>query len=457
MHVASGNKLSESYFRIDQATGKVSTQVVLDRDNPLFYEKHTFEVYCEDKKYHRQTLQPATLEITVIDVNDNAPEFSQNSYNFQLTEGQNYGVLVGQVIAQDKDQTQNSLQYTIFDAKRKSENSQNTKKSNYEKISVKKTPFVIDRDGVVSVNTPEILDREEFNFYKFSVKAEDSGDKFTIVPVTVEILDINDNQPKWEKLKYVADISESSKIGLKIAKIKASDKDINENGEIEYSILTGNKHNKFSLNKRTGVLTLKNELDHETSKRYELHITAKDHGKIPKSNSKARILINVIDENDHIPKFLQSNYYRSVYENRELGSSLVRVRAVDQDSGSNGIVKYKLRMDKMVVYGPKGKEIENYNLGRFPFELDSKTGDLKLVRMLNREVISKYEMVVLAVDGSRKVSEAALVIDVLNVNDLAPRYEKEEYFVRVSEEMEVGDTVMELVASDGDIRENSEK
>jgi hypothetical protein len=62
----------------------------------------------------------------------------------------------------------------------------------------------------------------------------------------------------------------------------------------------------------------------------------------PRQQDLCRVLVRVLDHNDHAPLFLQASYSASVDEDAPLGTSVLTVTAVDRDHGANGAVTYSM-------------------------------------------------------------------------------------------------------------------
>ena len=77
--------------------------------------------------------------------------------------------------------------------------------------------------------------------------------------ITVVILDANDNLPVFEKEFYETTVKENIRSGEDIIQVQASDDDINENGKIVYSLMHTDASYIFRMDKKTGVLSLKDK------------------------------------------------------------------------------------------------------------------------------------------------------------------------------------------------------
>lgn len=114
--------------------------------------------------------------------------------------------------------------------------------------------FSIDEHtGVISLERP--LDRELQLTYELKARASDQGSPrlSSLCQVVISVLDINDNPPVFEHREYTATVSEDVTVGTQVLRVQAASRDTDANGEISYSIISGNEHGMFSVDRRTGM------------------------------------------------------------------------------------------------------------------------------------------------------------------------------------------------------------
>lgn len=114
--------------------------------------------------------------------------------------------------------------------------------------------FSIDEhSGVISLERP--LDREVQSAYELKARASDQGSPrlSSLCQVVISVLDINDNPPVFEHREYTATLSEDVVVGTQVLRVQAASRDMETNGEISYSIISGNEHGMFSVDPRTGM------------------------------------------------------------------------------------------------------------------------------------------------------------------------------------------------------------
>lgn len=173
--------------------------------------------------------------------------------------------------------------------------------------------------------------------------------------IKISIIDVNDHAPEFHPgTCYRLSVPENSDTSI-IHTVVAKDLDTGRNGEISYSIGSGNMGNKFSINSQTGELTAR-PLDRESHSRYLISVVAQDHGN-PHLQNFCNLTINVEDQNDNDPKFDLSKYSTSIPEDTPIDTSVLKVHASDADMGVNARIIYYLA-----------------NESQWLFRIDNKTG-----------------------------------------------------------------------------------
>ena len=418
---------SQDFFEIDPSNGDISTISKIDRE---FMDVHYFKVTgAENDGADGGRTATTTLQISVRDINDNAPVFEKKLYNTSVRESLPIGSPIVRIRATDEDYEDNGrVSYFLNGA-----GGDNL--------------FRIDSTtGVVSLKSH--LDREKKAQHVINVIARDnavpSERLSTNATVIISIEDDNDNVPSFTKRIYYIDVREDMKSGSSsdrtlIGSVRAVDSDVGNNAMIKYSIIGGNTGSAFTIDQNSGNLYLQQSLDREQQDSYKLIVRAQDLGNPPKSNT-TQVVINIIDVNDNKPQFSTNSYYQSVAENVPQGYSILQVSAFDPDQGRNSKIEYSLHKTSI----------------RLPFLIEKETGWIKTSKVLDREVAGSYRFNVQAMDqGSPPHSAIAHVqISVLDRNDNDPKMSQRVYDIVVSESAPLGSEVLKVVASDPD--ENSE-
>ncbi|XP_043435438.1 protocadherin gamma-A7 isoform X14 [Prionailurus bengalensis] len=270
-------------------------------------------------------------------------------------------------------------------------------------------------------------------------------DKMSLYPIEVEIIDVNDNSPRFLTEEMTVKITENTAPGVRFPLNEARDPDVGTNSLQSYQ-LSPNRH--FSLVVQTGddgakypELVLERVLDREEEAVHHLLLTASDGGDPPRSET-ARIQVTVVDVNDHVPVFSLPQYQVTVPENVPVGTRLLTVHAVDLDEGVNGEVTYSFRKITQKIL-----QI---------FQLNPHTGELSTSEGLDYEESSYYEMEVQAQDGPGSMTRAKVIITILDVNDNAPEVTLTSVSNSIPEDTPPGTVIALFYLQDRDSGKNGE-
>ncbi|XP_048840118.1 protocadherin gamma-B7-like [Brienomyrus brachyistius] len=266
----------------------------------------------------------AVIHVTVLDVNDNIPVFSQAVYKVNLPENSPLDFVVVTVSASDADEGPNGE--VTYD---------------FGRVSDKVMRLFTVNKKTGDIKTIGNIDFEEESYYEMQILAKDGSGLATNSKIVIEITDVNDNTPVIFLKSLNNPIPENAPSGTDVGIINVQDNDSGENQNIRCSI----KHNvPFKLVpsiKNYYSLVTTSELDREVVTDYNITITATDEGSPPLSSSKT-IQLSVSDVNDNSPVFDKQSYSAQVTENNKPGSSICSVTARDPDWRQNGTVFYSL-------------------------------------------------------------------------------------------------------------------
>eukprot|EP00118_Oscarella_pearsei_P012437 m.91691 g.91691 ORF g.91691 m.91691 type:complete len:1711 (+) comp36705_c0_seq1:99-5231(+) len=413
--ILSGN--SQGQFGVDSGTGYVVTAGALDREQQIDYQLF---ILVQDNPTGSAPLETtADLRITIKDENDNAPLFTQSTYQLTVSEGAVVGTTVIHLTANDLDEGSNAIiAYNI--------SSGNTGSA----FSVHST------DGIVTI--AKTLDRETVARYQLTLTATDSGmpPKTGIATLVVSVSDINDNEPAFTLSSYTANVVENGAIGQLIVQVSASEKDSGGISVITYSLAAAATTN-FKISS-SGMITALKSFDRESQALYSFTVYAADSAPSPRTGS-ATVTVSIDDLNDNPPTFQNLPYVGQVKETIPIGTSVLRVTAADPDDGSNGTVTYS---------------IQNKNSGCV---INSQTGVILSDVLLNYVKKSNYSFVVEAADGGSPAQSQTIpvIITVVDVNDHDPIFGSDEYKISVKEDASTSSTLLSLTASDGDAGANA--
>ncbi|XP_059030831.1 protocadherin gamma-A3 isoform X6 [Mustela lutreola] len=292
------------------------------------------------------------------------------------------------------------------------------------------------------------IDREELCaqstlcLVKFNILVED---KLKIFEVEIEIKDINDNAPDFLTEELEIKIGELTVSGTRFPLKTAFDPDVGMNSLQNYHLSPNDYFSLAMKHVSDGAkypeLVLERALDREQKKVHQLVLIASDGGN-PVRSGNLYIQVVVLDANDNPPVFTQSEYQVSIPENLPLGTTLLTVNATDPDEGFNAQVSYIL--DKM-----PGKVAQM-------FDLNSVTGDISILKSLDYEDATFYEIKIEAQDGPGLLSRAKILVTVLDVNDNAPEIAITSLTGSVPEEAPAGREIALINVHDQDSGQNGQ-
>nr|XP_040030871.1 protocadherin gamma-A5-like isoform X11 [Gasterosteus aculeatus aculeatus] len=334
------------------------------------------------------------IDITVLDVNDNAPVFNQSVYKASVMENTIKGTSIITVNATDADSGSNGIiTYSLSKTKGNAGNG-----------------FSIDEStGTVSVSGE--IDYEKDRKYEVRVEAKDQGGLTGTSKITIDVLDINDNAPVINIMSFSSPISEDAIPGTTVAILNIKDADSEKNGQIQCSI-DGKLPFKIesSLTNYYNLIT-DQYFDRESVSDYNITITATDLGLPPLSSSK-KLYLKLSDVNDNAPSFDKKSYSAYVTENNSPGISIFALSAQDSDWNQNARISYLLE-DTQV----SGSPVSTY------VSLNSETGVLRAVRSFDYEQIKQLQLVVKAQDGGSPPLSSNVTVKVMikDQNDNPPQ------------------------------------
>ena len=377
-----------------------------------------------------EILNSATVTVVVRDSNDNVPIFEQESYAFQLREDIQSGEFIGQIAATDADSGRfGQVQYALrgFGA---------------DKFRVNP------ETGELFVSTcgPEVLvaclDYETQKTFALTYTGTDGGGQITTTSVIIDIIDVNDNYPRFEAKSYKRAVPEGAITFEPPLIVKAKDVDgpTQGGGKVFYSIKSVNTDaTVFGIDPVTGEISIVQPVrsDQVENGLYSLVVRVTDAG-TPPLHTDVKVTVTVGSIGNQKPVFGQQEYQTNVQEDAKPGSFVLKVSADDPD-GPNDLLKYYLDI------GAKDN-----------FVIDERSGDIRVSRDAVLDIQDNgdiYEIQVQAVDSGKpfgRTAEATILIQINDVNDKPPKFEKEDYTMYVSESAPVGQPVLNVRADDLD-------
>uniref|UniRef100_A0A8C1I971 FAT atypical cadherin 3b n=1 Tax=Cyprinus carpio TaxID=7962 RepID=A0A8C1I971_CYPCA len=446
------------YFIINPFTGVISTAQQFTTLNQELFDLEVMETVSG---------LTAKVQITVEDANDNYPVFTSTSYKVSINESIPIGTIILTVTAVDDDKGDNGcITYSI--------------------ASVQPLPFIINQ------NTGELMTSKELDFessletYVFAVRASDWGSPYRRegeVNVTVQVLNINDNQPLFERVSCKGTIGRDFPVGQTIIIMSAID--IDELVLVKYEILSGNEQDIFTLNPDSGMLSLIRPLSAMSVKneQFNLKIAASDgellskptfvnislvKGRMPARSfscrdtnvaqklaekvlkrataiSKSKVeegYTDLFSINRQTPQFESFPSDIVVREDMPMGTSVLQVNTNDGDTGFNGRILHA---------------ISDGNVDSC-FNIDMESGLIYIYQPLDRERSDRYLLNITIYDLGlpQRSSWRLLTVNIDDVNDNSPKFSLESYTAIIPENAAVGTEVIQVTASDEDLGQNGE-
>uniref|UniRef100_A0A668RJB3 Protocadherin-15 n=1 Tax=Oreochromis aureus TaxID=47969 RepID=A0A668RJB3_OREAU len=439
------------YFRLNRTTAELLLLKPIDRE---YYRRFDLVIKAEQDNGHPLPAF-ASLQIEVLDENNQAPYFLQPSYHGYISEASPVGTTIAAsaslsvplaIIALDNDVEETrdpQLQFSL---------------DSYSHV------FSVSATGIKRYLTlVQPVDRETQDSYTFTLVASDGVQESTAVTVAITVLDANDNTPTFPNVSYNVNLFIDMMPGEAVLQLSAFDSDAGQNGLITYRILAGHQGH-FVIGNSSGIITvapgvelsvgqsyaltvegfltfsgylvLDKPLDRETLDYYTLVVTASDGH--PEGTSTVTVNIVVTDVNDNDPLFNTSLPVNLTVIEEQNHAYVGQVKATDPDLGASGQVHYRL--------------VNHQGL----FSINA-TGAITTAVPLDREVRrSHYYLTVEAWDGAEnpRRSRLTLHVTVLDVDDNSPIFTQQTYNVNLPENSPKGTVILQLKAIDADLNSN---
>ncbi|KAF7386894.1 hypothetical protein HZH66_011346 [Vespula vulgaris] len=396
--IISGNE--GGYFHLDPRNGSLYLKRPIDLDKERNLPNNTFALQIHASQIDNPLkMAMARVEIEVLDLNDNLPEFEVDLYNISIVENLPNGFSVLQVIARDKDQGLNGeFDFRLYDPS---------------------GAFSIDpRTGWLTVKDQNVLDRETRDRLRMKVYAIEkrpsvvfvNGERSngSSVDIHVSLLDANDNNPIFVPGNLYELVARAdSKIGTVLGQVHAIDDDLGTNGQVKYTLQKpGNSSTRvppFLVDENTGVITLAETPIIEG--RHAIFVEAADQ---PANPSERRFSLAVVTvdvfrpdgPDTWEPDFVGAPYEFWVGANVPVGTSVGQIRINDAVKTSDLI--YDL--------------LHSYQEG-VPFAVEERSGTITVVDEIERYERSTYDFEGVVTDERDFTLITNVSIHVVDPND----------------------------------------
>ncbi|OZC11259.1 hypothetical protein X798_01675 [Onchocerca flexuosa] len=403
----------EGLFMIDPVLG-----YLLTHDHIVVEEREDYHLLIEARDYgivkRLSTIVPVT--VTILGSNKKSPRL-RNFYHIKIPENVSVGHTVCRII-------NGTVTNVLFEIESGNE----------------------DKDFRISSTNGTITTKRRLNAAKksnynltVSMRLSNNTRKQSSI-VLIEILNVIVKTPRFlgnvDGIFYVGENMQGP-YPVTIGELKVIGTDLGFNGMLSYSLVQGN-NTLFRVVPQTGELQITESLDYEVQNQYELIVQATDLTLPRRSSRRSTVIVEVLNVNDNAPVFEQPQYYVEVMENEAIGenSTVLCLKVTDEDDREFSMIRYSL---------------EDADL--LPFFINSTTGCIERLEILDRESQSQWILKVTAHDNGKFVersSTAIVRIRVLDENDNIPIILNEQLDVFIPNNVKEGNVVYVLSANDLD-------
>ncbi|XP_036782882.2 protocadherin-18 isoform X1 [Manis pentadactyla] len=421
---------------VNEDNGEISIGAKIDREQ-LCQKNLNCSIEFDVITLPTEQLQLFHIEVEVLDINDNSPQFSRSVIPIEISESAAVGTRIPLDSASDPDVGENSLHTYSLSA------------NDFFNIEVRTRTDGAKYAELIVVRE---LDRELQSSYELQLTASDMGvpQRSGSSVLKISISDSNDNSPAFEQQSYLIQLLENSPVGTLLLDLNATDPDEGANGKIVYSFsshVSPKIIETFKIDSERGHLTLFKQVDYEITKSYEIDVQAQDLGpnSIP---AHCKIIIKVVDVNDNKPEIninLMSpgkEEISYIFEGDPIDTFVALVGVQDKDSGLNGEIVCKL-----------------HGHGHFKLQKTYENNYLILTNAtLDRERRSEYSLTVIAEDkGTPSLSTVKhFTVQINDINDNPPHFQRSRYEFAISENNSPGAYITTVTATDPDLGENGQ-
>ncbi|XP_030594782.1 protocadherin gamma-A5-like isoform X47 [Archocentrus centrarchus] len=334
------------------------------------------------------------IHVTVLDVNDNAPVFTQSTYKSSLMENSPKGTLLITVTAIDKDQGANGLvTYSIS----------NNIDGILDLFEIHETSGEVRLIGNV--------DYETSKHYQLNIKAKDHGGLTDSCRIIFDITDVNDNRPVVDLMSTTHSVPEDSTLKTVVAVMNVHDADSDDNGAVKCFLSDDVPFNIESTSNGFYSMVTDSDLDRERASEYNITVTCSDEG-VPSLSSSVTLTLQISDVNDNAPVFERNSCEAYIVENNTPGLSIFTVKATDADWNQNARVSYILE-DSVV----NGVPVSSY------VSVSADSGIIHALRSFDYEQIKDFQFRVKAQDGGSPPLSSNVTVKIMiqDQNDNPPQ------------------------------------
>ncbi|XP_061532993.1 putative neural-cadherin 2 isoform X2 [Phycodurus eques] len=379
--------------------GTIFPAVRLDYERPNHIYEFVVMVVDGGDGPHSGT---ATVRVRMVNVNDEAPEFSQLVYRTFVSEDAGPNTLVATVLAKDPDG--DGIIYSITAGNEEGN-------------------FVIDsQKGLIRLRSTPLPKLQGLE-YILNVTATDDNASGGLHPLSstariiVGVDDVNNNKPIFEECQQYreqASVLENQPTGTFVLQVHAVDADEGANGKVKYGLMhRDSAMPAFRIHPDSGAIVTAQRFDRERQREYSVTVTATDWAEEPLIGI-CQLTVQILDENDNSPKFENMRYEYFLREDTLVGTSFLRVAAHDADFGTNAVVAYAMSMEQPEY-----------------LKVNAVTGWVYVNQPISQR--SYITRDISGTDGGNKSTSVELAVTITNVKNQPPQWEEESYSVIIPE------------------------
>lgn len=408
---------------------KITGTLFANQKTEFDFENPTILVVIEAQDQGTPSLSSTTtVHVHVTDVNDNSPVFHQSEYRASLSEDGLLGSTVLTLEAVDGDMSRDNCGFDFTIA---SGNSGNT-------FQIESSVRFLEGQGFQTVGSlilMEELDFEAVPSYNLTVVVSDRGipQRSSSVLILISVIDANDNPPAFSRAEYSVALSEGVAAGTEILHLSATDPDSAPNGEVQYSISSGDEGDLFQVDQWTGALRLQRTLGSESQSSHVIVVQATDgqgqYAFVPVS-------IEVKDINDNQPFFPLKLVTASVRENQPQNALVCMLHAIDHDKGVFGQLRYYM--------------LDNSKKGRDAFLINQTSGEIRTRSTFDFEKINSFHFVAVAMDAGNYSATVTVQVYVMGEDEYDPVFTSSDFSFKVPEGAKKGQIIGKVHARDED-------
>lgn len=350
-------------FQVDSNTADFSSATPLDRESICASQDQCLVsvdvAIVKPVNYFRVI----TVNIEILDKNDNTPTFPKPLYEINISESSQPGAEFFIPAAKDDDSPKYNIKSYFLEPV-----------SEQFRLSVTVNS---DQSKDLRLILSSQLDRESVDTYNQVLKVVD-GDtppKTGSMQIRVNVVDHNDNSPVFNTDTYNVTVAENYPAGMSIVVVHATDSDAGVNGEIRYRLTEQTESNfgdTFEVDPISGEIKLKTSLNYEQQDMYTLFVEATDLG-IQPTPAVAKVLVHVQDVNDHQPVITVSGLSASgnieISEKANVGDPVAYIKVEDLDRGISGQVTCESLDTDMVLESARQHRYRLVTYRTFDYEV----------------------------------------------------------------------------------------